>query len=136
MDIVAEMFGFKRAKIVAMKKGFKHKEGKTFNSTDYADIKLILLVGSGDGIDFEELVEIQVIQRINLELKKLEHKLYDFTREHEAFVRQARENQRLFESFKKATLGHDLKAADHLSNSPLSTLQTVAKTLAEYYPNL
>ena len=69
------MFGLNHAKVVEMKNGFQPKKGKTFNPPDYADIKLILLVGSDDGYDFEELVEIQVIQRINLELKKLEHKL-------------------------------------------------------------
>eukprot|EP00801_Mesodinium_rubrum_P002898 Mrub_02898.p1 GENE.Mrub_02898~~Mrub_02898.p1 ORF type:complete len:503 (+),score=78.46 Mrub_02898:28-1509(+) len=119
-----------------MKNGFKPKDNKPFDPTQYADIKLILLVGSDDEYDFEELVEIQIIQRINLELKKIEHKLYAFTREQESFVRRADENLKLFESFKKAILKIDLKAADHLSSSHYNKLQSVVKTLVPYYPHL
>ena len=78
------------------------------------------------------MVEIQVIQRINLELKKLEHKLYDFIREYEEFIRNSEENKKLLESFRKAMTTLDVKAADHLSNSSRSSLQTVRQILLDY----
>ena len=77
-----------------------------------------------------------MIQRINLELKKLEHKLYDFIREYEELIRNSEENKKLLESFHKAMTTHDVKAADHLSNSSKSSLLTVRQILIDYYPHL
>ena len=74
-DIVEALLNLDNAKVYEFKNGYNPKEGETANRLKYADIKIILLIGSGDNFEFEELVEIQVIQRINLELKKLEHKL-------------------------------------------------------------
>lgn len=66
----------------------------------------------------------------------MEHKIYDFTREYEKFVKCAKLNLKLYESFNKATIDHDSKAADHLSNSPISKLQTVINILVNYLPHL
>jgi hypothetical protein len=63
------------AKVVEVKNGFQDKNGKPFDPADYADIKIILLVGSDPRYQFEELVEIQIIQRVNLDQKKIMHKI-------------------------------------------------------------
>lgn len=66
-------------RVFQVKNGYIDKENKDngylVKSDQYADIKVILIVGSGDDYEYEELVEIQIIQRVNLELKKLDHKL-------------------------------------------------------------
>lgn len=118
--IVEEMLKLQDVHVISIKNGFKDKKDKPFNPDNYADIKLILVVGSGSDYEFQEIVEIQVIQRINLELKKLEHKLYNFIREKDEFVRIATENMKLRASFEKATLANDVESADHLNNSQLS----------------
>ena len=63
------------AKVVEVKNGFQDKNGVPFDPADYADIKIILLVGTDPRYQFEELVEMQIIQRVNLDLKKIEHKV-------------------------------------------------------------
>ena len=72
---------------------------------------------------------MQIIQRINLELKKLEHKLYDFIREYDEFIKCAEENKKLLASLESAKTSHDIKAADHLSSSKIRNLLTVQKIL-------
>jgi len=74
-EIVKELFNLKNTKVYEFKNGFVPKKGEIFDPGKYADIKVILKVGSDESFEFEELVEIQIIQRVNLELKKLEHKL-------------------------------------------------------------
>lgn len=88
-----------------------------------------MLFGSDDDYDYEELIEIQIIQRINKIMKELEHKLYDFLREKYEFLEIAKENKKLFESFQKSKLTYDIESADHLSNSNLSKLQSVQSIL-------
>ena len=119
----------KNVQVVQVKNGFEPKEGKEFDPTQYADIKMILLVGSGEDYQQEELVEVQIIQRINLELKKFEHKLYDFIREQDEFIRCAEENNKLLASLESAKLSHDIKAADHLSSSSIGNLLTIQNIL-------
>jgi len=65
-----EMYGFD---VVQVKNGFG-SPGLEFDPTKYADIKIILKMG-GEYFVYEELIEIQIIQRINLELKEIEHLL-------------------------------------------------------------
>jgi hypothetical protein len=59
---------------------------------------LILLVCSELGYEYEEFVEIQIIKRINLELKKLDHKIYTFEREEDIFLEQSGENKEIVEA--------------------------------------
>lgn len=59
--------------MVQTKNGFG-KPGEPFDPTKYADIKIILKL-RGVYFEYEELIEIQIIQRINLELKEIEHLL-------------------------------------------------------------
>ena len=72
LQIVNAINNLKNVQVVQVKNGFEPKEGEQFDPTQYADIKMILLVGSGEDYQQEELVEVQIIQRINLELKKLQ----------------------------------------------------------------
>ena len=117
ITIVNEMYKLNNVQVVQVKNGFETKEGEEFDPTKYADIKMILLVGSGEDYQQEELVEVQIIQRNNLQLKKIEHKLYDFIREYLEFLRCAEENKKLLASLESAKTSHDTKAADHLSSS-------------------
>lgn len=73
--IVDKLFNLENVTVFDFKNGFVPKDGKDFDPSNYADIKIILKVGSEANFEFEELVEIQIIQRVNLELKKLDHKL-------------------------------------------------------------
>jgi len=115
--------------VVEVKNGFQDKEGKPFDPADYADIKIILLVGTDPHYQFEELVEIQIIQRVNLDLKKTSHRVYDFEREEEAFLAKAEENQKIAQKFLLAVSSFDKEAAEHLSNSEYTSFKTVAQAL-------
>ena len=117
IQIVNAIYNLNNVQVVQVKNGFEPKEGEEFDPTQYADIKMILLVGSGEDYQQEKLVEVQIIQRINLELKKLEHKLYDFIREYNDFLRCAEENKKLLTSLESAKTSHDIRAADHPSSS-------------------
>jgi len=117
IDIVNAMNKLQNVKVVQVINGFETKEGEEFDPNKYADIKMILLVGSGEDYQWEELVEVQIIQRVNIELKKLENKLNDFIRKYIEFLRCAEENKKLLDSLQSAKTTYDTKAADHLSSS-------------------
>ena len=46
--IVNAMHKLQNVQVVQVKNGFEPKEGEQFDPTQYADIKMILLVGSGE----------------------------------------------------------------------------------------
>ena len=46
--IVNAMHKLQNVQVVQVKNGFEPKEGEEFDPTKYADIKMILLVGSGE----------------------------------------------------------------------------------------
>jgi hypothetical protein len=48
LQIVNAINNLKNVQVVQVKNGFEPKEGKEFDPTQYADIKMILLVGSGE----------------------------------------------------------------------------------------
>jgi len=56
--------------VVEVKNNFE----KAYDAVQYADIKVILRV-AGEDYEFEELLEVQLIQEINIAFKRLDHKL-------------------------------------------------------------
>jgi len=73
-EIFKVLTSIPNTKVVQVKNGFQNnKDGTAFNPAEYADIKLILLIDL-EGQKYQELMEVQIIQRVNVELKKLEHK--------------------------------------------------------------
>jgi len=117
LAIINAMHKLQNVQVVQVINEFETDEGKEFDPNNYANIKMILLVGSGEDYQYEELVEVQIIQRINLELKNLENKFYDFLREYIEFIRCAEENKKLLDSLQSAKTTYDTKAAEHLSSS-------------------
>jgi len=73
-NILEVLSSIKNAKVYLFKNGFISTEDKPFMKENYADLKLIMIVGNEEEYEYQELVEIQIIQRINIQLKKLEHK--------------------------------------------------------------
>ena len=74
-------------------------------------------------------MEIQVIQRVNLELKKIEHKLYDFSRAETHFLEKVEENEETLSSLREMNSKFSRASAENVSHSELSNLETVTEVL-------
>jgi len=48
IEIVNAIYNLNNVQVVQVKNGFETKKGEEFDPTKYADIKMILLVGSGE----------------------------------------------------------------------------------------
>lgn len=85
--------------VIEVKNGFKDKVNKDgsitpFDPLKYADIKIVLKLTDTKYL-YQELIEVQIIPKINLDLKEIEHKLYDFTRIVEQFIECIERNKSL-----------------------------------------
>jgi len=65
--------------VIEVKNGFKDKVNKDgsitpFDPSKYADIKIVFQLTDTKYM-YQELIEIQIIPKINLDLKEIEHKL-------------------------------------------------------------
>lgn len=83
--------------VIEVKNGFKDKvnpDGSItpFDPTKYADIKIILRLIDEKYL-YNELIELQIIPKINMDIKEIEHKLYDFIRIIEQFLKAVERNK-------------------------------------------
>lgn len=115
-------------KVVKVKNGFADKNGKKFDPAEQADIKVILLIENPDQ-KYDELMEVQIIQAVNVDIKKIMHKSQDFTRSKNEFIKKVESNKNILDAFNSMIYSRDKKAADIISNSILANLESVKEEL-------
>eukprot|EP00801_Mesodinium_rubrum_P000321 Mrub_00321.p1 GENE.Mrub_00321~~Mrub_00321.p1 ORF type:complete len:1185 (+),score=201.55 Mrub_00321:73-3555(+) len=123
--------------VIEVKNGFKDKINKDgtitpFDPTKYADVKIVLRL-IDEKYMYNELIEIQIIPQINMELKEIEHKLYDFIRIIEQFLKAVERNKSISKSLVQVKESYNRQAADVISNSDYSELNTVRRLILPYF---
>jgi len=79
------------------------------------------------------LIEIQIIPKINLDLKDIEHKLYDFVRIIEQFKQAVERNKSISKNMIMIKESYNRQAADVISNSELSNLNSIRNLILPYF---